>query len=52
MELGGKEDVILLELENNRIDLEKQKKRMKVLLNLVVQQQETTAKIVEKLSIE
>lgn len=52
MELGGKEDVILHELENNRIDLEKQKKRMKVLLNLVVQQQETTAKIVEKLSIE
>ena len=52
MELGGKEDVILHELENNRIDLEKQKKRMKVLLSLVVQQQETTAKIVEKLSIE
>ena len=52
MEMGGKEDVILHELENNRIDLEKQKKRMKVLLNLVVQQQETTAKIVEKLSIE
>ena len=52
MELGGKEDVILHELENNRIDLEKRKKRMKVLLNLVVQQQETTAKIVEKLSIE
>ena len=39
MELGGKEDVILHELENNRIDLEKQKKRMKDLLNLVVQQQ-------------
>ena len=52
MEMGGKEDVILHELENNRIDLEKQKKRMKVLLSLVVQQQETTAKIVEKLSIE
>lgn len=52
MEMGGKEDVILHELENNRIDLEKQKKRMKVLLNLVVQQQETTAKIVQKLSIE
>lgn len=52
MEMGGKEDVILHELENNRIDLEKQKKRMKVLLNLVLQQQETTAKIVEKLSIE
>lgn len=52
MEMGGKEDVILHELENNRIDLEKQKKRIKVLLNLVVQQQETTAKIVEKLSIE
>ena len=52
MEMGGKEDVILHELENNRIDLEKQKKRMKVLFNLVLQQQETTAKIVEKLSIE
>ena len=52
MELGGKEDVILHELENNRIDLEKQKKIIKVLINFVVQQQETTAKIVEKLSIE
>ena len=45
-----KEDIILRGLKKSHADLDKQKKRMKHLLNLFQQQQNMTAKIAEKVS--
>jgi len=52
MEMGGKEEIIRRELENNREDLNKQKKRLKVLIDLLEDQMTTTRRIAEKLEID
>lgn len=50
--MAGKEELILRELTSNRVELNKQKKRMKCLVDMIEEQFDITKKIAEKLQLE